>query len=253
MAAAATAATAATTRELAALSDEPVQRYARVIAVLILLSAVFGGLGESYIPSKVIASGDAATTAANIVASPMLFRLGFAAYLVEAVCDVALALLFYVLLRPAGQYLALFTAFLGLISTALYAVAEAFYFAPTIILSGAGYLKVFSPDQLSSLSLLSLQFFGRIAGLFLCFYGLATVIRGYLIYRCGYLPRTIGVLFVIGGTGFILDTLAMVLAPQYLSPLLLMPIGLAGISLMLWLFVKGVDVEGWRAAQRRSS
>src|SRR5215475_5079352 len=130
---------AAATSGLAALSDEPVQRYARVIALLILLSAVFGGLGESYVPSRIIVSGDAAATATNIAASPMLFRLGFAAYLVEAVCDVALALLFYVLLRPAGRHLALFTAFLGLISTALYAVAEAFYFAPTIMLSGADY------------------------------------------------------------------------------------------------------------------
>src|SRR5215467_8330367 len=102
---------AATTSQLAAPSDEAVQRYARVIALLILLSAVFGGLGESYVPSKIIVSGDAASTANNIITSPMLFRLGFAAYLVEAVCDVALALLFYVLLRPAGQYLALFFVF----------------------------------------------------------------------------------------------------------------------------------------------
>ena len=239
---------AATTSQLAALRDEPVQRYARVIALLILLSAVFGGLGESYIPAKIIVSGDAAATANNIATSPMLFRLGFAAYLVEAVCDVALALLFYVLLRPAGQHLALLTAFLGLISTALYAVAEAFYFAPTIILSGADYLKAFSPEQLSSLSLFCLQLFGRIAGLFLGLYGLATVIRGYLIYRSGYLPRTIGALFVIGGAAFILETLATILAPKYTSPLLLMPIGIAGISLMLWLFVKGVDVERWKTA-----
>src|SRR5215471_21526958 len=231
-------AAAVVTNQLESTSDAPIQRYARVMALLILLSAVFGGLGESYIPSKLIVSGDAAATVNNITSSPMLFRLGFATYLVEAVCDVALALLFYVLLRPAGEYLALFTAFLGLISTALYAVAEAFYFAPTIILSGADYLKAFSPDQLRSLSLFCLQLFGRIAGLFLGLYGLATVLRGYLIYRCGYLPRTIGVLFMIGGAAFILETLATILAPQYTSPLLLMPIGIAGISLMLWLFVK---------------
>jgi len=239
---------AVATSQLESTSDAPIQRYAHVMAILILLSAVFGGLGESYIPSKLIVSGDAAATVGNITSSPMLFRLGFATYLVEAVCDVALALLFYVLLRPAGQHLALFTAFLGLISTTLYAVAEACYFAPSVLLSGADYLKTFSPDQLNSLSLLSLKLFGTIAGLFLCFYGLATVVRGYLMYRSGYLPRTIGVLFVIGGAAFIADSLAVVLAPRFVSAFLLMPIGVAGISLMLWLFVKGVDVERWRAA-----
>src|SRR6185369_7771341 len=106
---------------------------------LILLSAVFGGLGESYIPSRIIVLGDAAATAHNITSSAMLFRFGFATYLVEAVCDVALAVLFYVLLRPAGRHLALFAAFLSLLATAMYAVAEAFYFAPSVILSGAPY------------------------------------------------------------------------------------------------------------------
>src|SRR5215467_7877727 len=102
---------AVATSQLESTSDAPIQRYARVMALLILLSAIFGGLGESYIPSKLIVSGDAAATVNNITSSPMLFRLGFATYLVEAVCDVALALLFYVLLRPAGQHLALFFVF----------------------------------------------------------------------------------------------------------------------------------------------
>jgi Domain of unknown function (DUF4386) len=224
-----------------------VQRLARTIGLLILLSAVFGGVGESYIPAKIIVSGDAAATALNITTHPLLFRLGFASYLVEGVCDVALALLFYRLLRPAGKNLALFAAFLGLISTAMYAVAEAFYFAPTLILSGADFLKTFSPEQLKTLALLSLGLFGRIAGIFLGFYGLASFIRGLLMYRSGYLPRIFGVLFMIAGAGFIAVNLATVLAPAYASGYLLLPIGIAGPSLMLWLLVKGVDVPKWNA------
>jgi uncharacterized protein DUF4386 len=219
--------------------DVPLHRYARLMAVLILLSAVFGGLGESYIPSKIIVSSDAAATASHITSSWMFFRLGFATYLVEAVCDVALALLFYAVLRPVAPLLALFTAFLGLIATTLYAVGESFYFAPTLILSGADYLKTFSPDQLNTLTLLSLKMFSTIAGLTLALYGLATLLRGYLMYRSGYFPRTIGALFMIGGLSFIVDAYATVLAPSYASGYLLLPIGAAGISLMLWLFVKG--------------
>ena len=235
--------------ELNTTINEPGQRYARLIALFMLASLIFGGLGEAYIPSKIIVSGDATATASNILNSPMLFRLGFATYLVEAICDVALALLFYALLRPVNRNLALFTAFLGLISTTLYAVAEAFYFAPTIILSGADYLKTFSPEQLNSLSYLSLRLFNKIAGLYLAFYGLGMAIRGYLIYRSRYLPKVLGVLLAIGGTGFIVQTLATVLAPQYVSNLLLLPMAAAGLTLMLWLFVRGVDVEKWHAAR----
>jgi len=228
--------------------DLPIQRYSKVTALLILASVVFGGIGESYIPGRIIVSGDAAATARNIIEHPLLFRLGFATYLVEGICDIALALMFYYLLRPVSRYLALFTAFLGLFSTALYAVAEAFYFAPTLLLTGgAPYLQAFSPDQLNALAYLSLRFFGRVAGLYLAFYGLATLIRGVLIYRSGYLPRLIGVLFVIGGASFIAATLSTVLAPAYYSNYMLVLMAPAGLSLMIWLLVKGIDAERFRA------
>src|ERR1043165_2837714 len=77
-----------------------VQTYARIAGVLLLLSIVGGGFGEAYVPSRLIVSGDAAATAKNLRDFGSLFRWGFAAYLVEAVCDVALAWLFSLLLEP---------------------------------------------------------------------------------------------------------------------------------------------------------
>ena len=194
--------------------EMPVQRYARAAGILILLSIVFGTWGEAYVPSKLIVTDNAAATAQNIVASPVLFRTGFAAYLVEAVCDVALALVFYVLLRPVDRNLALLSAFFGLVATATYAFAECFYFASSLLLSGAGYLNTFTPDQLQTRALLSMKLFGQIAGLFIGFYGLATILRGYLVYRSGYLPRTLGVLFLLGGAAFVVQNLLVVLVPS---------------------------------------
>ena len=52
-----------------------VQRYARVAGLLFLISLVAGGLGEAYIPSKIIAA-DAVTTAANIKSYEFLFQIG---------------------------------------------------------------------------------------------------------------------------------------------------------------------------------
>jgi hypothetical protein len=227
--------------------DTPVQRYARAAGILILLSIVFGTWGEAYVPSKLIVADDAGATARNILASPLLFRTGFAAYLVEAVCDVTLALVFYVLLRPVNRNLALLSAFLGLVATITYAFAECFYFAPSLVLSGAGYLKTFTPDQLNSFALLSMKLFGTIAGIFIGFYGLTTMLRGYLIYRSGYLPRVLGILFCIGGAGFVADNLAIVLAPAYASNLFLFLMAPAGVAMMVWLLVKGVDLGKMQA------
>jgi hypothetical protein len=82
-----------------------------------------------------------------------------------------------------------------------------------------------------------------IAWLFLCMYGIASMIRGYLIARSGYLPRLLGILLVIGGAGFFLRSITYLLAPSLSSPYLLMPMALAGIPLMAWLLFRGVDVR----------
>src|SRR5438034_10715734 len=143
-----------------------VQTYARIAGILFLLSIVAGAFGELYVPSRIIVSSDAAATAKNINALGWLFRLGFAVYLVEAVCDIALTLILYVLLRPVRRDLALLAAFFGLVSTALFGVAALFYFAASLILGGANYLKTFSPDQLNTLALLSLKLYGYGGGIF---------------------------------------------------------------------------------------
>ena len=222
----------------------PVQTYARAAGVLLFFSIVGGGFGEAYVPMKLIAP-DAAATAQNITGSATLFRLGFAAYLVEAVCDVALALLFYVLLRPVHKYLALLAAFFGLISTALFAVAELFYIAAPLVLRSADYLKAFTPEQRNALALLSLKMYGYGGGIFMVFYGVATLLRGWLIFRSGYLPKFLGVLLAIAGLGFIVKNFALVLAPAYASDVFLLPMFVAVVALMVWLLVKGVDVAKW--------
>src|SRR5882672_2023749 len=130
-----------------------VQRYARVAGVLFLLSMVAGGFGEAYVPSKLIVSGDAAATVANLKNFDFLYRLGFAAFMVESLCDITLALILYALLKPVSKELSLLAAFFGLIGTALFAFAELFYLAPLVIMRGAAYLQTFSPDQLNSLAL----------------------------------------------------------------------------------------------------
>jgi hypothetical protein len=234
-------------RRLAWTRASSVQTYARMAGALSLLSIVAGFFGEVYVPSKLIVSADATATARNIMASSLLFRAGFASYLVEALCDVSLTLIFYVLLRPVQRELALLAAFFGLISTALYGFAELFYFAASVVLGGSEYLRTFSPDQLNSLALLSLKLYGYGAGIFMVFYGVAAVLRGCLIFRSGYLPRFLGVLLALAGAGFIAKNFLLVLAPAYASDFLLLPMFFAGVSLTVWLLVRGVDISKWEA------
>ena len=218
-----------------------VARYARVAGVAMLLSIVFGLLGEMVLPGKIVVSGDAAATAANIVRQPALFRLTFAAYLVEALCDVGLCVFFYVLLKPVDRPLALLSAFFGIASMVMYAVSESSFFASSIVLGDTPGMSAFSPEQRSALAYLAVRLSGTIAWVFLCLYGIATMIRGTLIARSSYLPRILGILFIIGGAGFLLRSATYLLAPKLSSPILLLPMALAGIPTMAWLLIRGID------------
>lgn len=204
-------------------------------------------------PSKLIIATDAIATVENLKSSEALFRLGFAGYLVEACCDLTLALLFYVLLRPVHRHVSVLAAFFNVMGTATFAAAELFYFAPTLILRGGGYLKSFSPDQLNTLALLSLNLFGLGAVVFTVFYGIAWALRGYLIFRSGYLPKFLGVLMTLAGSAFILSNFAVVLAPGYRVDWLPVPMVLGWLSMTVWLLVKGVNLPKWEEKTAGSS
>jgi hypothetical protein len=226
-----------------------VQRYARIAGVLFLVSLVAGGFGEAYVPSKLIVSADAAATAANIRNFDFLYRLGFAAFLIESLCDITLALILYALLKPVNKQLSLLAAFFGLMATATFAFAELFYFAPVLIMGGS-YLKTFTPDQLNSLVLLSMKFYGYAGMIVTAYYGMAWIVRAYLMFRSGYLPKFLGVLMAIGGIGFVVRNFLLVLAPAYASDVLLMLMFPGGLIMTIWLLVKGVDVEKWSVRLR---
>src|SRR5262249_5740293 len=154
-----------------------------------------------------------AATAHNLIANAGFFRLGFLAYLLESFTDVALTFLLYILLRPVHANLAFLAVLFRIMATATFAFGEVFYFAPSLILSGDGYLKTFSLEQLQTLALLSLNVYAMVGFIFTIHYGIASMLFGYLMWRSGYLPRTLGALWMLAGFGFIASNMVWVLAP----------------------------------------
>jgi hypothetical protein len=209
---------------------------------------VAGAFGEAYAPAKLIVVHDAAATAANIKNFDLLYRLGFASFLIESLCDITLVVILYALLKPVNKTLSLLAAFFGLVGTALFAFAELFYFAPVLIIGGAtDYLKTFAPDQLNALVLLSMKFYGYAGMIFTAYYGMSWIVRAYLIWKSTYLPKFLGVLMAIGGIGFVMRNFALILAPAYASDLLLVVMVPGGLIMTGWLLVKGVNVARWNA------
>jgi Domain of unknown function (DUF4386) len=232
--------------EGSAMIETSVKTYSRAVGIFLLLSIIGGWFGEMYVPS-VMMTGEAATTAGQLRLNEGLFRVGFAAYLVEAFSDVVLAWLFYVLLRPVHRDLALLAAFFGLVSMSLFAVTKMFYFAGPMFLKG-GYLAAFPLDQRESLASQFLSLYAGLSGLFMLFYGAAWILRGYLTFRSTYLPRLLGALMVAAGLGFVAKNITKVLAPAYSWDALLAPMFLNAVALTIWMLVRGVNRSEWERA-----
>jgi hypothetical protein len=232
--------------------ETSVKAYSRAAGILLILTMFAGWFGEMYVPSLMM-TGDPATTADALRLNDSLFRLGFAAYLVEAFSDILLAWLFYVLLKPVHRELALLSAFFGLVSMSLFAVTKMFYFAAPMFLRGSKYLAAFSPHQLDALASLFLSLYAGLSGLTMLFYGTAWVIRGYLSFRSGYMPRLLGLLMAAAGLAFVAKTITQVLAPAYSSDVLLAPMFLNTLILAIWMLARGVDRDRWDRATASAS
>ncbi|HLY59712.1 MAG TPA: DUF4386 domain-containing protein [Terriglobia bacterium] len=224
------------------------QIYARIGGVIYLILILAGMLGEIFVRGKLVVGGDPTATAQNIMASPVLWRMGIAGDLIMHVCDVPLMLVFYVLLRPVNKNIALLAVLFNLVQTSALVANKLNLLAALFLLGNADYLKAFEPHQLYALAYLSIKLHDYGFGVGLIFFGFECLVIGYLIYRSGFLPRTIGVLMQIAGICYLTNSFALILAPTFenkLFPAIMVPAFIAEMSLCLWLIVKGVNVPKW--------
>jgi hypothetical protein len=224
------------------------QLYARIGGVLYLIIIVVGLFDEAFVRNRIIVSGDATATAANIRSLESLWRFGIAAEFFLLICAVALTLIFFVLLRPVNRDLALLAVFFNLVSVAIEAAVQLYLLGALFPLGKAEYLRAFEPEQLYALASLSVKSHSYGFGVALIFFGCVCLIDGYLIFRSGYFPKTIGVLMTIAGLSYLTNSFALILVPTFANrifPAVLVPAFIGEASLCLWLLVKGVNVPKW--------
>jgi hypothetical protein len=217
---------------------------ARITGVLYLLTILTGLFAQGFVSRSLIVDGDAVATATNILAHKSLFQLGFAVYLVEMACQVAITALFYDLLKPAGRSVSLVAAFLGLAGSIIKTFSRVFFILPLFVLGGAHSLSVFSVEQLRALALLFLKVNDRGAGMALVFFGFYALLTGYLIIRSTFLPRVLGLLSVVGGLGWL--TFLYLPLGHLAFPYVAIFALLGAASLIVWLLVFGVNEQRWK-------
>lgn len=223
--------------------------YARIAGVLYLIITVAAIFAHFYVPGELIVAGDAAATADNIVASQSLFRMGaIGGELIILLSEVVLSVVLYVLLKPVNKTLSLIAAVSRLAMTTIHGLNLLNYYFVLQLLNGAGFAAVFGPQQVQALVTLFLDAHSYGFAIGVAFLVPHVFILGYLIVRSGYFPKVLGILFLIAGLGYLVDTTALLLSPSYdTTPgIIAMAIAVAEIAFPVWLLVKGVNIDGWQ-------
>jgi len=215
---------------------------ARVAGFLYLIANLFAPFTLLYLPSLLIVRGDAAATASNIMASESLFRLGIVGMLFNSIANIFLVLALYQLLKVVNKNMASLMVIFSLVAVPIAMLNELNNLAVLQLLSGADYLNVFTTEQLQALVYFFVRLHTQGLNIAQIFWGLWLFPMGYLIFNSGFLPRILGVLLMIGCFGYVIQSFAAFLGYN-VSIIFFTSWG--ELLFLLWLLIKGVNVEQW--------
>ncbi|NQT64492.1 MAG: DUF4386 domain-containing protein [Candidatus Marinimicrobia bacterium] len=221
---------------------------ARIAGFLYVLMIPLGLFGIMYVPTLLIVDGDAVTTTKNIMDNIGMFRLSIVTALIVQVIHISIVLLLYRLLKPVNKNIALLMVVFMLVSVPIAMLNELNRFAIPLFLSGAADLKVFTTVQLQALVPMLLDLHENGILIASIFWGLWLFPMGYLVFKSGFISKIPGVLLIIAGSGYLIDTFARLLSPNYGTTIIatIITVTLYGeLVFAIWLLIKGVNIEQW--------
>jgi len=219
---------------------------ARFAGLLYLLFSILSVFGYMVLPGRFIVSGDAAATARNITAAPLLYRISIWTCLAGQILFIFLVLTLYNLFKDVDKRQARLMVVLVCVGVAAETVNIANRIAPLVLLSGAGFLSAFTQPQLESLAMGSLRWGNNLGQLLTVFWGLWLFPFGILTIRSGFFPKILGILLMVAGSGYLVTCSTSIVFPDQLHTVskLMMPLYFGELPIVFWLLVMGAKVPG---------
>jgi hypothetical protein len=226
------------------LTEHP-RLLARIAGALYLIITGCALFAYLYVRNRVIIADDMTQTAANFLAQEQLYRGGFAAAVIVVICNLPLGLVLFELLKVVNPRIALLALVFIIASATLEAVNLFNYIEPLFTFSLPEYVRAFGPEQLQALARGPIKMFGYGLSVSLAFFGVFCVLIGILIFRSKFFPRILGLLMIVAGLTYWMNSFRLFLALPI--PYLPWVTLVSELSLALWLVVVGVNEPKWRA------
>jgi hypothetical protein len=224
-------------------------KIARIAGFGYLIIFITGIFSNFLVLEGLIVQDDAVATLNNIKDSHMLFRLGIFSFLIMVLFDAVLAWALYILFKTVNKDISLLSGWLRLVNSAVFGIALYNLFGVLQIIDGAAYLKTFGNDNLQAHLMLLLNAFNNTWLIGLVFFGLHLFLLGYLILKSTYAPRFIGILLIFASIGYVVDSCANFLLPNYMDYksifmfIVVVPGVIGELSLTFWLLFRGTKLQ----------
>jgi hypothetical protein len=209
----------------------------------LLLMAILAPIANFSALQNLIVHGDYAATFSKITASVGLFRLAICFFLIVSILDIVVAWALYDLFKLVNKRLSLLSAWFRIVYAAIFAFSLNNLFHVLQLLSGADYLKAFEANQLKAQVMLNLEMFQSGWNTGMVIFGLHLLVLGYLVFKSKYFPKFLGILVIVAGIGYLIDSLGKLFLPDYKMTIAMFTF-IGELLLMFWLFWKGIKGFG---------
>ena len=219
------------------------KRLARIAGILYLLNGIFAGVAFGYVLTKVYVPGNAAITAANVIANSELARMGVLADLFQATEWIFLAMALYLLLKHVNKSAAAAMVVLVAIGSAVTCLNDVFQFESVRVATNPAYVASLGAAGSNAIVLLLLDMHHYGFLIAQIFFGLWLAPLGYLAFKSGMFPKALGVLLIVGGACYLVEMFALFLVPDFgekISAFVVIPSAVAEFWMLGYLLVIGV-------------
>jgi hypothetical protein len=210
--------------------------------ILYLLVAIFAAFAFDVFTTLYVA-GDAATTAANVVAKAGVVRIAVVSDFVMVTAWVFLALTLYRLLKHVHPNAASAMVILVAIGSGIVCLNDVFAFVGMRVATDSSYATALGVGGANALVLMLLDtqhYGGLVSSIFM---GLWLVPLGYLAYKSGLFPKPLGVALIVVCVCYHAKLLAAFLAPDLwiaIQGYVSIPIWIFELWMVLYLLIIGV-------------
>jgi Domain of unknown function (DUF4386) len=195
--------------------DRLIRRAGAVAGFALLVVTVLSVFAFIVVIKGLIVHGDAAKTASNILDSETRFRIAVACFALVAVFDVIVAWALRVFFAPVSELVSNLAAAVRVAYAAVFLVATAHLIVVSQLLMGNETRAGFTASELTAQGLLQIDTFTAVWNAGLVLFGFDLLLLAYLAIRSSYVPTWLGILLVLSGCGYLIDSFGLIFVRDY--------------------------------------